>query len=202
MLRTVKRIMRLSGKYRGKLILSFIAGFLENSMAAVAMFGIYIGLRWSVADAPITTRHILWVALVLAASLILRFVFKLLEYRLQSGVGYEIVCDKRLALGEKLRRLSMGFYNETDAGNISSVVNNDLVFVESFAMSFLSKTVGAVAGAALIIAGLMARGTTEIGGVEHIERGYENIAAKLSGLGATIGCFEEGEDTAYARACG
>jgi len=58
------------------------------------------------------------------------------------------------------------------------------------------------AGAALIIAGLMARGTTEIGGVEHIERGYENIAAKLSGLGATIGCFEEGEDTAYARACG
>lgn len=152
MLRTVKRIMRLSGKYRGKLILSFIAGFLENSMAAVAMFGIYIGLRWSVADAPITTRHILWVALVLAASLILRFVFKLLEYRLQSGVGYEIVCDKRLALGEKLRRLSMGFYNETDAGNISSVVNNDLVFVESFAMSFLSKTVGAVAGAALITA--------------------------------------------------
>ncbi|NLC58412.1 MAG: UDP-N-acetylglucosamine 1-carboxyvinyltransferase [Armatimonadetes bacterium] len=57
------------------------------------------------------------------------------------------------------------------------------------------------AGAALIIAGLMAHGTTEIAGVEHIERGYEDIAAKFTQLGATIGCFEEGEGAAHARAC-
>ncbi len=151
MLRTVERIMGLSGKYRGKLIFSFIAGFLENAMASVAMLSIYIALRWSVTDA-LTKKHILWIALALAASLILRFVFKLLEYRFQSGVGYEIVCDKRLSLGEKLRHLSMGFYSETDAGNISSVVGSDLTFVEGFAMSFLSKTVGAVTSALLLMA--------------------------------------------------
>ncbi|SIS41148.1 UDP-N-acetylglucosamine 1-carboxyvinyltransferase [Salimicrobium flavidum] len=42
------------------------------------------------------------------------------------------------------------------------------------------------AGAALVIAGLMAEGTTEISGVEHIERGYENIVEKLNNLGANI----------------
>jgi UDP-N-acetylglucosamine 1-carboxyvinyltransferase len=42
------------------------------------------------------------------------------------------------------------------------------------------------AGAALIIAGLMAKGTTEITGVNHIDRGYENIIAKLQSLGAKI----------------
>lgn len=152
MLETVKRIIRLSGKHRGKLIFSFVAGFMENSMAAAAIFSVYIGLQWSLADARMTARHILWIALALVASLALRFVFKLLEYRFQSGVGYDIVCDKRLSLGEKLRHLSMGFYSETDAGNISSVVNNDLVFVETFAMAFLSKTVGAVTSAALMIA--------------------------------------------------
>lgn len=47
------------------------------------------------------------------------------------------------------------------------------------------------AGAALIIAGLMARGTTEVAGVEHIERGYEDVTAKFSQLGATIACVEE-----------
>jgi len=47
------------------------------------------------------------------------------------------------------------------------------------------------AGAALLIAGLMAHGTTEITGVEHIERGYEGIAAKFTQLGATVGCFDE-----------
>jgi len=42
------------------------------------------------------------------------------------------------------------------------------------------------AGAALIIAGLIAKGRTEITGIEHIERGYENMTEKLSQLGASI----------------
>ncbi len=42
------------------------------------------------------------------------------------------------------------------------------------------------AGAALIIAGLAAHGTTEIDDIYHIERGYENIDEKLFALGADI----------------
>ncbi|MBP2076239.1 UDP-N-acetylglucosamine 1-carboxyvinyltransferase [Oceanobacillus polygoni] len=42
------------------------------------------------------------------------------------------------------------------------------------------------AGAALIIAGLMANGVTEITGVDHIDRGYEKITEKLTSLGANI----------------
>jgi len=42
------------------------------------------------------------------------------------------------------------------------------------------------AGTALILAGLMAEGKTYITGVEHIERGYENLVASFSSLGAKI----------------
>jgi len=42
------------------------------------------------------------------------------------------------------------------------------------------------AGAALIIAGLMARGVTEISNVKYIDRGYERIEEKLVRLGADI----------------
>lgn len=42
------------------------------------------------------------------------------------------------------------------------------------------------AGAALICAGLAAEGETEIVGVEHIDRGYENVVGKLQALGADI----------------
>ncbi|WP_053368405.1 UDP-N-acetylglucosamine 1-carboxyvinyltransferase [Bacillus sp. FJAT-27245] len=41
------------------------------------------------------------------------------------------------------------------------------------------------AGAALVIAGLMAEGITEVTGLEHIDRGYSNLVEKLNGLGAT-----------------
>jgi UDP-N-acetylglucosamine 1-carboxyvinyltransferase len=42
------------------------------------------------------------------------------------------------------------------------------------------------AGAALVVAGLMAEGVTEVTGLEHIDRGYSNLVEKLEGLGATI----------------
>ncbi|SFS35049.1 UDP-N-acetylglucosamine 1-carboxyvinyltransferase [Marininema halotolerans] len=42
------------------------------------------------------------------------------------------------------------------------------------------------AGAALVIAGLMAEGVTEIAGVEHVDRGYENLEEKLRTLGAEL----------------
>ena len=42
------------------------------------------------------------------------------------------------------------------------------------------------AGAAMILAGLVAEGTTRIGDLHHIDRGYENIVAKLKNLDADI----------------
>jgi len=42
------------------------------------------------------------------------------------------------------------------------------------------------AGAALILAGLSAEGTTEISDVYHLDRGYEQVDAKLRALGARI----------------
>ena len=47
------------------------------------------------------------------------------------------------------------------------------------------------AGAALIIAGIVAEGTTQIYNTHHIDRGYENIEEKFRALGAKIERVEE-----------
>lgn len=47
------------------------------------------------------------------------------------------------------------------------------------------------AGAGLVVAGLMAEGTTKISNIEHILRGYSNIVEKLQALGADITMIEE-----------
>lgn len=41
-------------------------------------------------------------------------------------------------------------------------------------------------GASLVLAGLCASGETEISGIEHIERGYENLCEKLESVGGNI----------------
>jgi UDP-N-acetylglucosamine 1-carboxyvinyltransferase len=42
------------------------------------------------------------------------------------------------------------------------------------------------AGAALVIAGLCAEGTTKVENIHFVERGYQNIVEKLTDLGASI----------------
>ena len=42
------------------------------------------------------------------------------------------------------------------------------------------------AGAALVIAGLCAEGTTKVENIHYVERGYQNLVEKLTALGATI----------------
>lgn len=56
------------------------------------------------------------------------------------------------------------------------------------------------AGAALVIAGLIAEGETEIQGISHIERGYGGLIEKLHGLGADIKKVEvPDEDDAQSK---
>jgi UDP-N-acetylglucosamine 1-carboxyvinyltransferase len=42
------------------------------------------------------------------------------------------------------------------------------------------------AGAAMVIAALVAEGTTEISNVYHLDRGYEELETKLTALGAQV----------------
>ena len=51
------------------------------------------------------------------------------------------------------------------------------------------------AGAAMVIAGMCATGTTVVEDVRYIERGYENFVGKLKALDADIECVDEPEDS-------
>ena len=51
------------------------------------------------------------------------------------------------------------------------------------------------AGAAMVIAGLVAEGTTVLEDIQYIDRGYENIVEKLVDLGADIFRSQEPEQT-------
>ncbi len=52
----------------------------------------------------------------------------------------------------------------------------------------------------MIIAGLVAKGTTEIEDIYHIERGYENVVGKFKGLGANICRIAVEEEPELAQA--
>ena len=60
------------------------------------------------------------------------------------------------------------------------------------------KAVDLRAGAAMVIAGLAASGTTVVGDIHHIERGYEKIVEKLRAVGADISKITVSDDDSTA----
>lgn len=89
----------------------------------------------------------------------------------------ETIFDRRFGFVDELIRM----------GANMKVQGNTLIIVGVKRYSGASVIAGDLrAGAALIMAGLNAEGITEISGLEHIERGYENIDGKLKLLGAKI----------------
>ena len=89
----------------------------------------------------------------------------------------ENVWDNRFRYVEELRRL--GAQISVD-GKIAVIEGVDEL------LGAPVKATDLRAGAAMIIAGLCAKGVTEIEEIGYIERGYENIVEKLRGLGADI----------------
>lgn len=77
-------------------------------------------------------------------------------------------------------------------GATISTLNDHIIYVGPNQLTGSSvKATDLRAGAALVIAGLMASGTTEITNVEYILRGYSDIIHKLTQLGANIQLVEE-----------
>ena len=58
------------------------------------------------------------------------------------------------------------------------------------------------AGAAMVVAALAARGTTEISNVQYIERGYEDLVGKLRAVGADIRIVDVPDDTMTVKDIG
>lgn len=89
----------------------------------------------------------------------------------------ESIFENRFRYIDELRR--MGAQAQVD-GKVAVIQGVDQLTAAPV------KAVDLRAGAALVIAALVAKGTTEIEEIHHIERGYENLEEKLTALGANI----------------
>ena len=108
-----------------------------------------------------------------------------------TSVVTEGVWDNRYRYVDEIRR--MGAHIQVD-GKIAVIEGVDKLTGAAVQACDLR------AGAAMVIAGLAAQGTTEVDCVHYIERGYEDIVRKLSGIGADIRVVVMPEEKKSAQA--
>jgi UDP-N-acetylglucosamine 1-carboxyvinyltransferase len=97
----------------------------------------------------------------------------------------EDVWDNRFKYIDQLRRMGANIMVNGDTALITGVETLTSAPVEADDLR---------AGAAMVIAGLIAKGETSIGNIKLIDRGYENIVEKLTAVGADISRVTFDED--------
>lgn len=82
-------------------------------------------------------------------------------------------------------------YLTTMGANIQSLDKKAVIIGPSQLRGRKVKATDLRAGASLLVAGIIATGTTEVSNVEHLLRGYENVVDKLNDCGADIKLIDE-----------
>ena len=183
------RILKLSGRYKGRIQGAFVCAFLESILSKMPIVLAFVVLSRFAAD-TLTSQTCLYIGLGLAAAVLVQILVHYLSDSLQSAAGYLMFADKRMELGSHLRKLPMGYFTFGNIGKISSVLSTDMVFIEEVAMStlgnmmgyllsslillvfmfYLNVQLGLIAAAVTVLAWLVSKGMNKVSLREAAER--------------------------------
>ena len=158
MFKTVKRIIDWCGDFKGKLYLGFVMTFFSHIFAALplalAAYTVGLVVESQNGGAPFDTAWI-WKAVVLQIALVLlRFLFDYFRARLQEPIGYQLTARDRLAVGDALKRVSLGYFQQVSAGNILNSITTGLSTLEGMGIRMIDNFVGGYLNFLVIFAGL------------------------------------------------
>ena len=94
-----------------------------------------------------------------------------------SSVITETVFENRFMHAEELMKMKADIVIDGNSAVVNGVSHLEAAVVEATDLR---------AGAAMVIAAQMAKGVTEIRGIHHIQRGYENFCEKLENIGSRV----------------
>ena len=150
MIGLIGRIFRISGKYRGRIILATVLSFLKAFFSKAPIIVAFCLIQCFL-DGSATGTTCLLVGLALVGCVVVQCVFQYLADRLQSAAGFEMFADLRKDMGAYLRRMPMGFFTEGNIGRISSVLSTDMVFIEENMMTVLADMMSYLFAAAIFL---------------------------------------------------
>jgi ATP-binding cassette subfamily B protein len=151
MIALMKRIIRFSGKYKGRIYAALVFSFLKSllSKAPIALAFFVLVAFYEGTD---STNLGLQIGIAIGVCVALQVIFQHLDNKLQASAGFLIMADKRIELGAHLRRMSMGYFTEGNIGKISSVLSTDMAFVEDNCMTVLADLISYIFAQIIMIA--------------------------------------------------
>lgn len=129
MITVFKKIWNFAEKEQSNIRKSIIVGFLCAAFNAMQMGGVYYVLV-KIFDETLSVKDIAVVLGVLLVSLVGKIITQYVSQLEQTHAGYFMAADKRIRIGNKLKKVPMGFFSEFSLGKITTMSTTTLSQIE------------------------------------------------------------------------
>ena len=135
----LKKIYAFAGTRKGLLIRSMLVAFLGAVFSAVQFAALLLSLDMLVSGAAVR----IWpVVGLMVLSVVGKCVCSYCSTNMETETGYFMVAEKRVHIGDRLRYIPMGYFDENSLGSITAVVTTTLGDVENNAARCLVMVIG------------------------------------------------------------
>ena len=129
MITVFKKIWNFAEKEQSNIRKSIIIGFLCAAFNAMQMGGVYYVLV-KIFDETLSVKDIAVVLGILLVSLVGKIITQYVSQLEQTHAGYFMAADKRIRIGNKLKKVPMGFFSEFSLGKITTMSTTTLSQIE------------------------------------------------------------------------
>lgn len=145
MIQMIKRLLDFSGKEKKSLIASFIFSLLDSvfeMLPIMAILTVLSGLL-SVAEGGAMDASTIWLSLgIMVISIAGRVFFNNLSCTKRTLGSFAMCSEKRLEIGEHMKRVPMGYFSENRLGEIAAAATTTLGDIENNAVTVLERVAG------------------------------------------------------------
>lgn len=148
MIKTLSKIYQFSGKMQGtmkKAILFSVLHSLFDMMSFGALTMVFSGLTDG-----FTTSMIWMIFGITLASMLLKIYCSYISDFGKVQIGYFMCAEKRIHIGDRMKYMPMGYFNDHNLGNLTSVVTTTMGDIENNASMVLTNILGGYIHAAII----------------------------------------------------
>jgi ATP-binding cassette subfamily B protein len=127
-----RKFFQFAGEHRRAWYASIVLEFLRGIAGTFQLVPLFLVLSNLIAGT--LTTQIAWAALVLVAlSTALQAVLHYFIYRLEMRACYLMLDDKRISIGERMKYMPMGYFNDRSLGNLTAICTATMEDLESLA---------------------------------------------------------------------
>ena len=141
MLSVFKKIWAFSIREKSNLQKSMVIGFLNAICNSFLVLALYVVLQAIIENS--VSRTTAWSAFgIMVLSIVGKIITQYFSQLQRTHAGYFMVADKRIDIGEKLKRVPMGYFNQNSLGQITAIETTILNDVETAVPVVLVTTLG------------------------------------------------------------